>query len=81
MEAYIKYTSVEVDAQGDTQECAIRENKFEASRIESRCTIVAHYHTTGDVLKEEDVAAVKESIKKIFKPMEDYLLAIPLVYA
>jgi len=42
---------------------------------------VAHYHTKGDVVNEEEITAAKESIKKMFKAVEDYLLANPQVYA
>uniref|UniRef100_A0A7C9DCS0 Bet v I/Major latex protein domain-containing protein n=1 Tax=Opuntia streptacantha TaxID=393608 RepID=A0A7C9DCS0_OPUST len=79
---YVKYTSFEGDVLGDALECVIYENKFEASGSGCHFTIIGHYHTKGDaVIKEEEIAEGIESIKQMFKIVDEYLLANPQLYA
>ncbi|KAJ8432665.1 hypothetical protein Cgig2_002052 [Carnegiea gigantea] len=81
-ERYIKYTSIEGDVLGNTLESAVYENKFQATGTGCHYTMVAHYHTKGDaVVNDEEIAAAKDSIQKMFKAVENYLLANPQVYA
>jgi len=79
---YVKYTTIEGDALGDTLECIVYENKFEPSGAGCCFTVIGHYHTKGDVkVNEQDIAYTKEAIKENVKAVEDYLLANPQVYA
>ncbi|XP_057549308.1 pathogenesis-related protein STH-21-like [Amaranthus tricolor] len=79
---FLKYTTIEGDMFPDTVECAVYDNKFEASADGSRCTMVAHYHMKGDnVLSEADLENAKQGIQKMFKSAEDYLIANPQLYA
>nr|AII25439.1 PR10 [Halostachys caspica] len=79
---YLKYTCIEGDAFPDTVEYAVYEDTFEQTETGSRCKMVAHYHLKGDsVMKEEDVAPAKEGIQKMFKAVEEHLIANPQLYA
>ena len=79
---YVKYTTIEGDALGDTLECIVYENKFEPSGAGCCFTVIGHYHTKGDAkVNEQNIAYAKEAIKENVKAVEDYLLANPQVYA
>lgn len=79
---YVKYTSFEGDVLGDTLECVIYENKFEASGSGCHYTMVGHYHTKGNaVIKEEEINEGRESIKQLFQAVDEFLLANPELYA
>ncbi|XP_021722272.1 pathogenesis-related protein STH-21-like [Chenopodium quinoa] len=79
---YLKYTCIEGDAFPDTVEYAVYEDKYEVSEAGTRCKMVAHYHMKGDsVMKEEDLQKAKEGIHKVFKAVEEHLIANPQVYA
>ncbi|KAL9228224.1 hypothetical protein vseg_003829 [Gypsophila vaccaria] len=79
---YSKYTTIEGDVLGDNKECAVYEVKFEPKGDGCHYTMVAHYHTKGDyVVKEEDIAAAKQNIQKMFNAVEAYLAANPELYA
>lgn len=79
---YLKFTNFEGDVLPDDLECAVYENKFEPSGTGCNYKLIAHYHTKGDYLmKEEDIAIAKESIEKMFKSMEEYLIANPQLCA
>ena len=79
---YIKYTSIEGDVLRDHLECAVYEHTYEPSGAGTQYKMVGHYHTKGDqVVTEDDIAKGKENIKKMFKIVEDYLVANPQVYA
>ncbi|KAL9228229.1 hypothetical protein vseg_003834 [Gypsophila vaccaria] len=80
---YSKYTTIEGDVLGDAKECSVFEVKFEPTGDGyCRYTMVVHYHTKGDyVVKEEDIAAGKARVQKMFNTAEAYLAANPQLYA
>ncbi|KAL2945308.1 Pathogenesis-related protein STH-21 [Bienertia sinuspersici] len=79
---YLKYTCIEGDAFPDTVECAVYEDKYEQTEAGTRCKMVAHYHLKGDnTVKEDDVEKAKEGIQKMFKAVEEHLIANPQLYA
>ncbi|XP_021770793.1 pathogenesis-related protein STH-21-like [Chenopodium quinoa] len=80
---FIKYTSIEGDVLRDTLECAVYEHKYEPSGTGTNYKMVAHYHTKGDnqVMTDEEITMGKEHIKKIFKTVEEHLIANPQLYA
>ncbi|XP_021722279.1 major allergen Pru ar 1-like [Chenopodium quinoa] len=79
---YLKYTSIEGDIFPDTLECAVYENKYEASGTGTHYKMVAHYHMKGDnVMDEEEIQSAKQGIQMMFKAIEDHLIANPQVYA
>lgn len=79
---YLKYTSIAGDVFPDIVESAVYENKYEPSGAGTHYTMVAHYHLKGDsVMKEGEVESAKEGILKMFKAVEEHLIANPQVYA
>ncbi|KNA07830.1 hypothetical protein SOVF_168240 [Spinacia oleracea] len=79
---YLKYTCIEGDVFPETVEYVVYEDKYEPSEAGTRCKMVAHYHLKGDnVMKDDDLVKAKEGIQKIFKAVEDHLIANPQVYA
>ncbi|XP_010669897.2 LOW QUALITY PROTEIN: major allergen Mal d 1-like [Beta vulgaris subsp. vulgaris] len=81
---YVKYTSFEGDVLRDTWsvQTAVYEHKFETSSTGTHYKMLAHFHTKGDnVVTEEHVAHGKDNIMKIFKNVEEYLIANSQVYA
>ncbi|KAL2945306.1 Major allergen Pru ar 1 [Bienertia sinuspersici] len=79
---YLKYTCIEGDAFPDTMEYAVYDDKYEQTEAGTRCKMVAHYHMKGDnTMKEDDVEKAKEGIKKMFKVVEEHLIANPQLYA
>ena len=79
---YLKYTCIEGDAFPDIVECAVYEDKYEQTEAGTQCTMVAHYHLKGDnTMKEDDVEKAKEGIQKMFKAVEEHLVANPQLYA
>ncbi|KMT17491.1 hypothetical protein BVRB_2g037730 [Beta vulgaris subsp. vulgaris] len=80
---YVKYTSFEGDVLRDTLECTVFEITFEPSGTGSHYKNIAHFHTKEDnhVMTEENIAGGKENIAKMFKAVEEYLIANPQVYA
>ncbi|KNA08232.1 hypothetical protein SOVF_164430, partial [Spinacia oleracea] len=79
---YLKYTSIEGDIFPDTLECAVYENKYEASDSGTHYKMVAHYHMKGDnVMDDEDIQSAKQGIQMMFKAVEDHLIANPQLYA
>ncbi|XP_021763232.1 major allergen Pru ar 1-like [Chenopodium quinoa] len=79
---YLKYTSIEGDIFPDTLECAVYENKYDASSTGTHYKMVAHYHMKGDnVMDDEEIESAKQGIQMMFKAIEDHLIANPQVYA
>ncbi|KNA04940.1 hypothetical protein SOVF_195010 [Spinacia oleracea] len=79
---YLKYTCIEGDVFPDTVESAVYEDKYEQTEGGTRCKMVAHYNMKGDnVMKNEDIEKAKEGIQKMFKAVEEYLVANPTAYA
>lgn len=78
---YIKYTSFEGDVLDDKLECVVMEDKFEPSGNGTKFRMIAHYHTKGYYeITEESLSKRKESVKKMFNIVEDYLISNPQVY-
>lgn len=78
-----KYTLVECDMLFDRLESVVYEVMFEAAgNGGSICRMSSEYHTKPAVeLKEDDIKQGKDRALGLFKVIEEYLEANPMVYA
>nr|ACK38253.1 pathogenesis-related protein [Tamarix hispida] len=80
---YIKDTTIEGDVLGDKLEYIVNEAKYEVSSSGgSVCKLTTSFHTKGDAVLEEDKVEMGfEKMHKLFKAVEEYLIANPQAYA
>ncbi|GAB4841080.1 hypothetical protein Ancab_021825 [Ancistrocladus abbreviatus] len=75
---YCKYTTTEGDVLHGKYECVVNETKFVAKGSGSICKMTTHVHPlAGAEVNEEGVKMGQEKMKKMFKVVEEYLVANP----
>ncbi|GAB2289644.1 hypothetical protein Dimus_023950 [Dionaea muscipula] len=79
---YFKYTITEGDVLDDKYEYIVNEIKVEAAGTGSICKLTSHFYLKDKVeINEEGIKFGQERTKKMFKVVEEYLIANPEVYA
>ncbi|GAB2289642.1 hypothetical protein Dimus_023949 [Dionaea muscipula] len=79
---YSKYTTTEGDVLDGKYEYVVNETKFEAAGTGSICKLTSHFYLKEGVeINEEGIKFGQEKTKKMFKIVEEYLVANPEAYA
>ncbi|KAL9269514.1 Major strawberry allergen Fra a 1-3-like protein [Drosera capensis] len=79
---YCKYTTIDGDVLQGKNEFVVNETKFDATATGSICKMTTVFHPVEGVeINEEGVKFGQEKMKKMFKIVEEYLVANPEIYA
>ncbi|KAK3418019.1 hypothetical protein EUGRSUZ_H04000 [Eucalyptus grandis] len=79
---YCKYTLIESDIKFDKIKFIVYEVKFASANDGCVCKMTSEYHVEeGAELKEDDIKQGKDRAMGLFKTVEEYLLANPVVCA
>ncbi|GAB4829971.1 hypothetical protein Ancab_019616 [Ancistrocladus abbreviatus] len=75
---YCKYTTTEGDVLDGKYECVVNESKFYPKGSGCICKMTTHVHPLpGTEFNEEGPKMGQEKMKKMFKTVEEYLIANP----